>query len=112
LRPEVPTLADLPPQLVELLRGRVLVIYNADYYTGILTEPLRLGPPAVYCWMLAFAEYYGDWNEWFGSFSYQNLAKAARHVLHRWTHPVHTALGDCLATLSVWQSLQSPEWRL
>lgn len=110
LRPDVPTLAELTPRLVELLHGRNLVVYNADYDTEILADVLRLGPPAsVHCAMEAFAKHYGDWHEWHQSYTWQSLDTAASYVLHKWKRKLHHALPDCYAALAVWQYLHVPE---
>jgi len=68
-----PTFLDLYPQIKTLFQ-RPVVIYNAAYDTGILHRCCAVwGLPPIpvespYCAMLAYAAYYGDWSDYFGSF--------------------------------------------
>lgn len=51
-----------------------------------------------------FAEFYGEWNAYRHSYTWQRLEKAAQHLNCKIIHP-HTALGDALTTLSVAKAL-------
>jgi DNA polymerase-3 subunit epsilon len=50
--------------------------------------------------MEAYAEWYGDWNSYHGSYTYQKLTNAARRFGVT-TEGAHSALADCLMTLAV-----------
>ncbi len=101
---DAPTFLDVYPQVKALFQHPV-VIYNAAYDTTILHRccavwglpPLPGEPP--YCAMLAYAAYYGDWSDYFGSFKWKSLSSAAAY----WgiTSHAHDACEDCLATLQV-----------
>ncbi|MBT9394411.1 3'-5' exonuclease [Hymenobacter sp. NST-14] len=112
LHPDVPTLAELTPQLLHLLRGAHLVIYNAAFEGGVLGHVLtQARPRRVECAMLAFAEFYGEWHTYYQNYRWQSLSTAAAYVLHEWDGPAHTALADTHATRAVWRYLNRPSVR-
>lgn len=104
-----PTWAQISPQVEKLLTGRDVVIYNAVYDRKMMHQSAEAaGLPRVdwkvlsrfWCAMEAFAEVYGDWNEYRGNYRWQKLTAAASY----YELPIldaHTALGDCLMTLAV-----------
>ncbi len=96
-----PSLTQLMPQIVEIIRGQQVVIYNAKYdisfFPGRLTEAASLR-----CAMIGFSEALGG-RRW------QKLDVAARHVGHKWSGVAHRALADALACRSVWEWLQRRE---
>jgi len=106
---DAPTWESISAQLVPLLSGRDVVIYNAVYDRKMMHQSAEAaGLPKVdwktlatfWCAMEAFAETYGDWNEYRGNYRWQKLVTAARY----YRLPVvdaHSALGDCQMTLQV-----------
>ncbi len=75
-----------------------IVIYNAAYDVRLMRQSCRVAGIAVQeveildsnkfeCAMRVYAEWYGEWSEYHGSFTWQPLNGG------------HRALGDCLATL-------------
>jgi len=58
------------------------------------------------CAMHRFAPYYGNWNEYYQSYTWTSLEKAAKFCGHCWTEHSHSALGDCMATRTVWEWLE------
>lgn len=104
LRDDVPTFAELAPQLADLIRGRLLVAYNLGFDCAMVAEALVLGPPAqMQCAMEQFAEYYGDWSDYHQSYTWVPLASAAKHVLHAWRGAAHDSLSDAFALRDVWE---------
>ena len=94
---DAPSFADVMPQLREVVEGKLLVIYNAQYDMRLLVQSgkahrvtLSLGIEGFTCVMLQYAEWYGDWNDYHKSFRWQKLQGGD-----------HSALGDCRATLEV-----------
>lgn len=91
-----PRFAEVYPVLAELLRGKRVVVYNADFDTMILEGTCRhYGLPTIEaaeydCAMIAFARYCGEWSDYFGDFKWQPLPGGD-----------HTAIGDCRATLDL-----------
>lgn len=92
-----PVFADIAQQLHELLTGRPVAVYNVDFDRNILrNEVQRLGQPnwlKRVDWrdvMEVYAEWCGDWSDYHGDYRWQPLPGGD-----------HSAVGDCLATLSV-----------
>ena len=56
--------------------------------------------------MLRYAEFAGDWNDSRRDWRWHKLVNAAYDVGHTWTGNAHRALGDTLATRSVWRWMQ------
>lgn len=88
---DAPTIDQLADQIQAITDGKTLIIYNANYDYPILK---RLMPdwthPDVQCCMERYAEFYGDFNDYFGSYRWQKLKGGD-----------HSAIGDALATLSL-----------
>lgn len=103
-----PEWAVLWPAVMTLLNGKDVVVYNASYDLRMLYQSsgawqIPTDWAEIACWhdaMETFAEVYGEWNSYHGSYRWQRLETAARH----YNLPVvnaHSALGDCLMTLGV-----------
>jgi DNA polymerase III epsilon subunit-like protein len=104
-----PSWKDVAPQIRELLTGRDVIVYNAVYDRKMMHQSSEAaGMEKIdwksfsdwYCAMEAYAEYYGDWNDYRQSYRWQKLVNAARHCGVVVTG-AHSALGDCLMTLGV-----------
>lgn len=104
-----PTWAELCPKVQEILNGRDVVVYNAVYDRKMMHKAAeKCGLPKTewkevcrwFCAMEAFAEEYGDWNDYHQSYRWQKLTTAARYY-NLPTQGAHSALADCLMTLGV-----------
>lgn len=113
---DAPTFSEILPRLTEALAGRRIVIYNRDYDTGRLLWELHLHHQALgtvdftkhpryvarrhaaaqawldaqeweECAMEQYAAFYGDWHDYFGSYTWQKLGGG------------HRALGDTRAVI-------------
>lgn len=100
---------EVSAKLLPILTGKDVVIYNAVYDRKMMHQSAEAaGLPKVewkerarfWCAMEAFAEVYGDWNEYRRSYRWQKLVTAAAYY-NLPTDNAHTALGDCLMTLAV-----------
>ncbi len=74
------------PQVVEVLEGRVLGIYNAAFDLRMLRQSCGLtgipwNPPYAddFCVMELFARYYGEWNSKRGNYRWKNLDFAGKY---------------------------------
>jgi len=105
---EAPTLDDLHKSIVEIVSGRDVVIYNADYDSQYLQTELA-AVSSVTCCMLAYAEYRKEWSEYWENYRWHKLTDAAADVLHDWQGDCHRALADCHATRAVWRYLTDPD---
>ena len=90
----MPTLEDLLPNILEVISGQKLVIYNAPFDVSFFPNKLQEAA-SIECAMRRFANLVGVRS--------QKLGVAAAHVGHIWTGEAHRALADTLACRSVWK---------
>lgn len=109
---EAPTMEALTPTLLELVRGRHLVIYNAAYDMPFLPRAVREAPERVSCAMIAFAPHGRTWNEWANNWRWVKLTTAANIVDHVWRGNAHRALADAFACRAVWHWLKADPRRM
>ena len=91
-----PTFPEMYSQIVESLKGKKVLIYNADFDVNILEyccqlhklKSLGLGKKSD-CLMKWYAQFYGDWHDYHESYRWKPLGGD------------HSAVGDCLAALNV-----------
>ena len=104
-----PGWGQIAPKVLEIVNGRDVIIYNAVYDRKMMHQSAEAcGIEKVnwkelanfWCAMEAYAEFYGDWNDYFGSYRYQKLTDAARRFGVT-TQGAHSALADCRMTLRV-----------
>lgn len=102
-----PTFAEVLPRLVEVLAGRTLVIYNAAYDLRMMVQAERasgaevrgyIPAEAVHCAMELYAEWWGEWNDYHGSFRWQKLGTAARQQRIELPADLHRARADAELT--------------
>lgn len=107
---DAPTFQTLLPTLTEYLTGRNVIVYNAVYDRKMLHQSAEAWDlPKTdwkvisqwFCAMEAFAELYGDWNEYRQSYRWQKLVVAAAYYRIPQQQPAHTALADALTTLEL-----------
>jgi DNA polymerase-3 subunit epsilon len=105
-----PTCADVWPAVRGLLRGSLVVTYNAQYDKGILIAslaahriPTQLGDlgMAWRCAMKLYAQFYGDWDVYRASYRWQKLGLAAEQCGIAVNETLHHALADTRLTLAV-----------
>lgn len=102
---DAPKFSDIYPEILRVLTGARVVIYNANFDTGRLWyDCQRCDLPqleklfkSVECAMLKYAAWYGEWNSHHKSFKWQRLNGG------------HRALGDCLATLELIKKMAEEE---
>ena len=105
-----PTIGQAAEQLKQIMNGRAVAIYNAEFDTRILWQSIKAdGAATPYRWMRdqdwecvmeAYAEYWGQWNSRYGSFTWQSLANACRQQGVK-VVDAHDALGDAQLTASL-----------
>jgi DNA polymerase-3 subunit epsilon len=110
---EAPQWPELQHGIASLIAGTNLIVYNATYDRGMMHKSADAHSllktdwkviAAWHCAMLAYAEYVGDWNDYFGNYRWHRLTEACRQL----SLPIsnaHNALGDCLMTLAVCRAL-------
>lgn len=112
---DAPGWGDVAPRVKDLLTGKDVIVYNAVYdrkmmhksaeYAGIEKIDWKTLSP-WYCAMEAYAEFYGEWNDYRQSFRWQKLSFAAQQCGVE-VKNAHNALGDCLMTLGVVRYMQT-----
>lgn len=98
---QAPRYRDVHPRLEALLRGKTVVVYNAQYDARVLRQTARLSglgacdlPVVWQCAMEQYARYVGRWSDRHGSFLWQPLPRSDPHARHQ-------ALDDCRLTLAL-----------
>lgn len=86
-------------EIREILTGKLVLIYNADFDVSRIECTCRLRDldlPAFdsECVMLWYAQFCGVWSRWHGSYTWRRLPGGD-----------HSALGDCRAALDVVKSM-------
>jgi len=99
-----PTHEALRPRIIEAVSDALVVIYNAPFDAGFLRFELEASAE-VRCAMREFAEVFGEWSDWHGSYRWQKLHVAAAYVGFDWDGASHRAINDCQATRAVWRYL-------
>jgi DNA polymerase III subunit epsilon len=91
-----PTFPELYSQIIESLKDKKVIIYNADFDISILNYCCKLHELKLLglrkrsdCLMEWYAQFYGDWSDYYKSYKWQPLGGN------------HSAIGDCLAALEV-----------
>ncbi len=102
---DAPTLDELRPRIIEAVSDALVVIYNAPFDAGFLRFELAASAE-IRCAMREFAEVFGEWSDWHGSYHWQKLHVAADYVGFDWDGANHRAINDCQATRAVWRYLR------
>jgi DNA polymerase-3 subunit epsilon len=96
-----PSFIDIYPCLCELLTDKNVIIYNAAFDTKVINycrnlhnlPPIK--PKSVECCMLWYAQWYGEYSTYYGSYKWQTLNSS------------HRALEDCLSTIELIKKIAS-----
>jgi DNA polymerase-3 subunit epsilon len=98
-----PSFAELWSRLREALAGQTVVIYNRDFDVRMLEQSARACgitdrlPMTAHCAMVLYAQYWGDWSDYFEDYRWQRLEEAARQQGVR-VEATHRALADAELT--------------
>lgn len=114
---EAPAWPQVLPQVQELLAGRLVAAYNADFDRRMLAQTNinhRLGLPLHevewFCIMKAYAKFYGQWNPSRRSYRWQSLEQAGRQCGLPLPNS-HRARADTLLAKAVFDHMvERPEW--
>lgn len=113
-----PTWDQLHQQFTDVISNteQPLVIYNDAYDIRILNNTARIygirpayftsgtvrNYDSVHCAMHAYAEFYGQWDDYRGQYKWQKLTNAVKQCGHE-VEGAHRSLSDCKMTLQVLQ---------
>ena len=104
-----PTFINIQPAIVQLLKGRNLYAYNANFDIRMMRQPghkLRLHKAEVKCLCKQFADFIGQYSPYFKSNRYFSLSKACLHFGVEHTN-AHRAAADTLACVTVWEGMKT-----
>lgn len=99
-----PLFGALWPQIAQLIGGKTVVIYNADYDCRMIYQSMAANgrpfywpdgrPPRYVCAMTLYAEHYGDWDDYHSNFRWHKLSTAARQCGIKLPPNLHRAKAD------------------
>jgi len=103
-----PKLAEFTDDLKRLFKDRELMIYNADFDIDMLNrsckERVSKDAKSVECVMLQYAEYAGEWSDYFNDYTWHSLDQACRDLEIKRVRS-HRALNDVMATIKVYKKI-------
>lgn len=106
---DAPTWPEITELVQTIIFDKLVIIYNAEYDRRLMHQSAKLWDSDVVYWntiarfecaMEAYSEYYGDWNAYHKSYTWQRLAIAAKR-LNCLQSNAHNARADCLMALGV-----------
>lgn len=111
--PTWPAIAD---QLLPLVSGKHVIIYNSEYDRKMIRRSCfhaQIPEPDWnchwHCAMVAYAQFYGAWDDYRQSYSWQKLTNACAQCGIPESEfadaPAHSAIGDCLRTLAILKAM-------
>lgn len=114
---DAPSIREELSKIQQILSACDLIVgYNPSFDLGFLSAA---GCDYSHLWdntfcrywvedlMDLFAAIYGDWNPYYGSYTWQKLTTAAAYYDYDWGQgKAHDALADCMATLHIWNCMR------
>lgn len=103
-----PMISEVREEISSLFsNAELLVSYNGGFDTDFLIVGGVLVPEIIphIDVMREFAPIYGDWNDYFGSYTWKKLIVAAAYYRYDWSSAPHDSLSDCRATLFVFDKI-------
>lgn len=101
-----PSYNDIHQKVSSILNDKNIIVYNSDYDLRMIIQTAskyniddEVQPKNVTCVMNWYAEFWGDYNDYFGSYTWQKLTSAAKQQCIKITDlTAHDALSDCEIT--------------
>ena len=115
----------MKPTFGQIMNGRIrqlmenrdvhIAIFNSEYDLRLIDQsygpdaPLAIyhRRPNTHCIMNMYAEFYGAWSEYHGSYTWQSLDAAASQCGLEFEGSAHSALADARMTLAVLRHMAS-----
>ena len=104
-----PTFIDIQPAIVQLLKGRTLYAYNANFDIRMMRQSghkLWMQQVDVKCLAKQSANFIGQYSPYFKSNRYFSLSKACLHFGIEHTK-AHRAAADAIACVTVWEGMMT-----
>lgn len=101
-----PTMAEMWPNLIKIVDGRLVVVYNAAFDLRVLFQSVNTAAKEQWtsetvCAMTLYAAFYGEWNRFYGSYKWQKLGLAAAQCGLTVPDNLHNAVADAALTQRV-----------
>ena len=93
-----------------LTKANEIIIYNAAFEVGFLNKYGVKFNNNIYDLMLEFAEIYGQWNEYYGNYTWKSLNDCCLYYGY-YLGNAHDSLEDCKATLYCYNKVIKNEGR-
>lgn len=116
-RTAAPGFHEIWEDLLAAIIGRYVIMYGATFDTRLLKQSaeaqhrnadlLTRAPRAITCAMTEYAEYWGDWNNYYRSYTFQKLTNAAAQQDIPWPTGLqpHRALADAEITRRLYRAM-------
>lgn len=107
---DAPTWADIHDQVCEILKGRTVITYNAEFDCRLMAQTaekhgLELPDFKAECAMLIYGYWEGTASSRGDGFKWHKLQNACNHLNVQIEGTAHRALSDCKSTLGVLQNM-------
>jgi len=110
-----PGWAALAEAVLDVIGGKRVIVYNAQYDRRMMHQSdeasgrgyTNYGKLSRWeCAMEAYAKFWGDWDDWHHSYTWQRLTTACdQQGIPEPDAKAHSALGDCLRTRALLQAM-------
>jgi DNA polymerase-3 subunit epsilon len=105
---DAPTFQEISPKLYEILNGKLVVVYNAEFEKQMLIitgykNIKKFGGVhdmtfTMQCAMEEYSKFIGEWSDYYKDYKWQKLPGAAHNVIE-----------DCLAVLNIIKEMANVE---
>lgn len=106
---------EMPKINAILAKAKTIIGYNHEYFDCRFLRAygaVFLDYVELFDVMLAFAETYGEWDEFHESYQWQKLTTCAEYYHYDWgTDAAHDSLADCHATLHCYREMMRSKER-
>jgi len=111
---DAPVLPEIWDDLLRAIRGRMVVIYNADYDVRLLRQSAaawNMDMPNIFsgCAMKLYARHRGEWNDSKGDYQWHTLMNAAKQCRIPIPENLHRAAADAELTRLLLQHIAREE---
>lgn len=112
---DAPTIEELLPEIQRIISAADCIIgynvcFDIDFLRWVNCDFPDWSGDNPACLIIdimeLFAAIYGDWNAYYQNYRWQPLVRAASYYQYSWEDAAaHNSLGDCFATLHVWNRM-------
>ena len=106
---DAPTFQEILPKLREILNGKLVIAYNAEFEHRMFITTVRKYFKKIEtkedikfemrCAMVAYSHYIGEWSDYYKDYKFQKLPGSTHNVIE-----------DCLAVLKIIKEMANAEF--